>query len=62
MVKSSILKCGKTNNLDGSENDLVYQNNDEFIDEDSFWRRCLSLTQSDFGGFDVYTSNVDWNI
>ena len=45
MVESSFLKCGITNNLDGSEDDLVYENNDELIDDNSFAREML---ESDF--------------
>ena len=54
MVESSFLKCGITNNLDGSEDDLVYENNDELIDDDSFAREMFeSDSESDFEGFDV---------
>lgn len=54
MVESSFLKCGITNNLDGSEDDLVYENNDELIDDDSFAREMFeSESESDFEGFDV---------
>ena len=41
MVGSSFPKCGITNNLDGSEDDLVYENNDELIDDDSFAREMF---------------------
>ena len=54
MVESSFLKCGITNNLDGSEDDLVYENSDELIDDDSFVREMFkSDSESDFEGFDV---------
>ena len=54
MVESSFLKCGITNNLDGSEDDLVYENSDELIDDDSFVREMFkSDSESDFEGFDI---------
>ena len=54
MVESSFLKCGITNNLDGSEDDLVYENSEELIDNDSFVREMFeSDSGSDFKGFDV---------
>ena len=50
MVESSFLKCGITNNLDGSEDDLVYENSED----DSFVREMFeSDSESDFEGFDV---------
>ena len=54
MVESSFLKCGITNSLDGSEDDLVYENSEELIDDDSFVREMFeSDSESDFKGFDV---------
>ena len=54
MVEFSFLKCGITNNLDGSEDDLVYENSEELIDDDSFVREMFeSDSESDFEGFDV---------
>ena len=54
MVESSFLKCGVTNNLDGSEDDLVYENNDKLIDDNSFAGEMFeSDSESDFEGFDV---------
>lgn len=54
MVESSFLKCGITNNLDGSEDDLAYENSEELIDDDSFVREMFqSDSESDFEGFDV---------
>ena len=54
MVESSFLKCGITNNLDGSEDDLVYENSEELIDDDSFFREMFeSDSESDFEGFDI---------
>ena len=46
MIESSFLKCGITNSLDGSEDDLVYEANDDCNNEldDSFARE---LFQSD---------------
>ena len=49
MVESPFLKCGITNNLDGSEDDLVYENNDELIANESFVREMF---ESGFEGFD----------
>ena len=54
MVESSFLKCGITNNLDGSEDDLVYENSEEPIDDDSFVREMFKCdSESDCEGFDV---------
>ena len=54
MVESSFLKCGITNNLDGSEDDLVYEYSEELIDDDSFGREMFeSDSESDFEGFDI---------
>ena len=51
MVESSFLKCIITN---GSEGDLVYQNSDELMDDDSFVREMFkSDFESDFKGFDI---------
>ena len=55
MITSSFLKCGITNNLDGSEDDLVY-NSAADTDElnDSFVRELFaSDSESDFEGFVV---------
>ena len=53
MITSSFLKCGITNNLDGSEDDLVYNSaadSDEL--DDSFVRELFaSDSESDFEGF-----------
>ena len=55
MITSSFLKCGITNNLDGSEDDLVYNSaadTDEL--DDSFVRELFaSDSESDFEGFVV---------
>ena len=55
MITSSFLKCGITNNLDGSEDDLVYNSaadTDEL--DDSFIRELFaSDSESDFEGFVV---------
>ena len=40
--------------LDGSEDDLVYENSEELIDDDSFVREMFeSDSESDFEGFDI---------
>ena len=54
MIESSSLNCGITNNLNGSGDDLVYQNSDELIGHDSFVSEMFeSDSESDFKGFDV---------
>ena len=55
MIESSFLKCGITNSLDGSEDDLVYEANDDCNNEldDSFARELFqSDSESEFEGFD----------
>ena len=56
MIESSFLKCGITNRLDGSEGHLVYETNDELVDDDTFVREMVmsdSESESEFEGFDV---------
>lgn len=56
MIESSFLKCGITNNLDGSEDDLVYEAEDDCSSEldDSFARELFqSDSESEFEGFDI---------
>ena len=56
MIESSFLKCGITNRLDGSEDHLVYETNDELVDDDTFVREMFmsdSESESEFEGFDV---------
>ena len=56
MIESSFLKCGITNSLDGSEDDLVYEADDDSNSEldDSFARElCQSDSESEFEGFDI---------
>ena len=56
MIESSFLKCGITNSLDGSEDDLVYEANDDCNSEldDSFARELFqSDSESEFEGFDI---------
>ena len=56
MIESSFLKCGITNRLDGSEDRLVYETNDELVDDDTFVREMFmsdSESESEFEGFDV---------
>ena len=58
MIESSFLKCGITNRLDGSEDHLVYETNDELVDDDTFVREMFtsdSESESEFEGFDVYS-------
>ena len=60
MIESSFLKCGITNSLDGSEDDLVYEANDDCNRElnDSFARELFqSDSESEFEGFDIGTLN-----
>ena len=56
MIESSFLKCGITNRLHGSEDHLVYETNDELVDDDTFVREMFmsdSESESEFEGFDV---------
>jgi len=56
MFESSFLKCGITNRLDGSEDHLVYETNDELVDDDTFVREMFmsdSESESEFEGFYV---------
>jgi len=56
MIESSFLKCGITNTLDGSEDDLVYEADDDFNSEldDSLTRELFqSDSESEFDGFDI---------
>ena len=56
MIESSFLKCGITNHLDGSEDHLVYETNDELVDDDTFVREMFmsdSESESEFEGFHV---------
>ena len=56
MIESSFLKCGITNHVDGSEDHLVYETNDELVDDDTFVREMFlsdSESESEFEGFDI---------
>jgi len=56
MIESSFLICGVTNRLDGSEDHLVYETNDELVNDDTFAREMFmsdSKSESEFEGFDV---------
>jgi len=54
MIELSFLKCRIPNNLDGSEDGLVYENNKETVDDDSFARELFeSNSVSEFEGFDI---------
>ena len=53
-IPAEMVGRGITNNLDGSEDDLVYENSEELINDDSFVREMFeSDSESDFEGFDV---------
>ena len=52
MVARSFLKCGITNSLDGSEDDLVFDSSsDESFDDDLLDELFESDSESDFEGF-----------
>ena len=56
MIESSFLKCGVTNSLDGTEDDLVYEAEDACNSEfdDSFARQLFqSDSESKFEGFEI---------
>ena len=55
MITASFLKCGTTNNLDGSQDDLVYNSNEDTGElDDSFIENLFALDlESDFEGFIV---------
>lgn len=53
MVKSSFCSSGETNNLDGSQEDLVYEQQDELGNDKSFVRDVYeSGSETEFEGFD----------
>ena len=52
LVAGSFLKCGITNSLDGSEDDLVFDSSsDESFDDDLLDELFASDSESDFEGF-----------
>ena len=54
MIESSFLKCGITNNIDGSEDHLIYEAEDNDELDDSFVRELFqSDSESEFEGFDI---------
>ena len=55
MIMASFLKCGITNNLDGTEDDLVYDSTENTGEvDDSFIEELFaSDSESDFEGFVV---------
>ena len=55
MVTAAFLKCGITSNLDGSEDELIYNSADDTDElDDSFVRELFqSDSESDFEGFIV---------
>ena len=55
MITASFLKCGITNNLDGSQDDLVYDSTEDTDElDDSFIENLFaSDSESDFEGFIV---------
>ena len=54
MITASFLKCGITNNLDGSEDDLLFDSAEDTELDDSFVRELFeSDSESEFEGFVV---------
>jgi len=54
MITASFLKCGITNNLDGSEDDLLFDSAEDTELDDSFVRELFeSDSESEFKGFVV---------
>jgi len=55
MTTASFLKCGITNNLDGTEDDLVCNSTEDTVElDDSFIQELIaSDSESDFEGFIV---------
>ena len=55
MITASFLKCGITNNLDGSQDDLVYDSTEDTDELDDLFIENLfpSDSESDFEGFIV---------
>ena len=56
MIVGSFLKCGITNNLDGSENDLVYEPSEDSaaeLDDSAISELFESDSESEFEGFVV---------
>ena len=55
MITTSFLKCGITNNMYGTEDDLVYNSTEDTVElDDSFVQELFaSDSESDFEGFIV---------
>ena len=54
MITASFLKCGITNNLDGSEDNLLFDSAEDTELDDSFIRELFeSDSESEFEGFVV---------
>ena len=55
MITASFLKCGITNNLDGTQDDLVYDSTEATDEVDDLFIENLfaSDSESDFEGFIV---------
>ena len=56
MIVASFLKCGITNNLDGSEDDLVYEPSEDSaaeLDDSAIRELFESDSESEFEGFVV---------
>ena len=55
MITASFLKCGITNNLDGSQDDLVYDSTEDTdgLDDSFIENLFASDSESDFEGFIV---------
>ena len=55
MITASFLKCGITNNLDGTQDDLVYDSAEDTdrLDDSFIANLFASDSESDFEGFIV---------
>ena len=55
MIAASFLKCGITNNLDGSQDELIYNSTESIheLDDSSIENLCESDSESEFEGFAV---------
>ena len=62
MIESSFLKCGITNSLDGSEDDLVYEANDDCNNElDDSFARELFQSDSESESFRQFAKLIEIN-
>ena len=53
MIASAFLKCGISNNLDGTQDHLVYEN-DENDENDDIPQQIFADTDSDESGFEGF--------